>query len=125
METGSDQDALQALIAEHLANTGDTLADVATRGGLPRQTVSGLLNRVGQGGMPRRSTLEKLATGLGLSSSVVIEAAARSVGRREAPGAIDHRVTVLGELARTMTPKDLDVLLATARALQREYVDTP
>lgn len=121
----SAPNALQALIAEHLANTGDTLADIAARGGLPRQTVSGLLNRVEPGGMPRRATLEKLATGLGLSASVVVDAAASAAGRTSLPGAVDHRVTVLGELARTMPPQHLDVLLATARALQREYADTP
>jgi transcriptional regulator with XRE-family HTH domain len=117
---GSTPNALQALIAEHLANTGDTIADVAERGGLPRQTVSALLNKDNPGGMPRRSTLERLATGLGLSAATVIEAAAMSAGRTTSASDIDHRVIVLGELARTMPPRKLDVLLATARALQRE-----
>lgn len=122
-----ERTALQMLIAEHLANTTDTLADVAARGGLPRQTVSALLNRDNPGGMPRRATLERLAVGLGLSAAAVLDAAAQSAGSRRqvGQGAVDQRVIVLGELARTMAPRQLDVLLATARALQRVEPDTP
>lgn len=112
------ENALQALIREHLANTSDTVADIAARGGLPRQTVSRLLNLADPGGMPRRPTLERLAIGLGLSSSVVIDAAADATKPHN--GGDDARqVAVLLGLARNLTPSQLDVLLATARALKR------
>lgn len=110
---------LQALIHEHMENTGDTLADIAARGGLPRQTVSGLLNRDHAGGVPRRSTLAKLATGLGLSLSVVTDAAARTVGAGDHPDALEGSLAVLLDTARNLPPRDVDVLLATARALRR------
>jgi transcriptional regulator with XRE-family HTH domain len=122
-----ERNALQALIAEHMENTGDTLADIAARGGLPRQTVSGLLNRGQSGGIPRRSTLQKLATGLGLSLSTVTDAAAQAASSngdgRHTP--LDHRVSVLVDMAERLTPHDVDVLLATARALGRQAGDTP
>lgn len=121
MEPETERNALQALIAEHLANTADTVASIAARGGLPRQTVSALLNKANPGAMPRRSTLERLATGLGLSVATVTEAAASSASHPVGNGVlVDQRVVVLSEIARTMPPRQLDVLLATARALQRE-----
>ena len=128
MKTGTAvQNPLQALITEHMANTGDTLADIAARGGLPRQTVSGLLNRDESGGIPRRSTLQRLATGLGLSLATVTEAAAQTVahhhGDRQNP--LDHRLAVLVDTAKRLSPHEVDVLLATARALSREAGDTP
>ena len=116
--------ALQALIQEHMSNTGDTLADIANRGGLPRQTVSALLNRDGSGGIPRRATLDRLAVGLGLSRAVVAEAA----GRAAAPGLaapLDHRLTVLVDIARQLPAPQVDVLLVTARALANSAADTP
>lgn len=119
---------LQALIAEHMANTGDTLADIAARGGLPRQTVSGLLRRADVGGMPRRQTLEKLAVGLGLSPSVVAAAAGRAAALEAEQNPLDHRLTVLVEVARALPAAQVDVLLATARALARSGAnghDTP
>lgn len=116
---------LQALIAEHLANTGETLAHIAARGGLPRQTVSGLLNRTHPTGIPRRATLEKLAAGLGLSADVVLDAAARAASDAGTAAPQDHRVTVLIDLARSMPSSQVDVLLATARALSHVQPDTP
>lgn len=110
---------LQALIAEHMENTGDTLADIAARGGLPRQTVSGLLRRTNVGGMPRRATLERLATGLGLSPAVVADAAGKAAAMQADTSPLDHRVTVLVEVARNLPAPQVDVLLATARALAR------
>ena len=120
------QNALQALITEHMANTGDTLADIAARGGLPRQTVSGLLNRDQSGGIPRRSTLQKLATGLGLSLATVTEAAAQAASNGTAQHSpLDHRLSVLVDTASRLSPHDVDVLLATARALGKQAGDTP
>jgi transcriptional regulator with XRE-family HTH domain len=117
---------LAALIAERMTNTGDTLADIAHRGGLPRQTVSNLLNRGVSGGIPRRSTLAGLARGLGLSVAVVTEAASRSASPSDDDDApTSHRVTVLTDCARHMPDRHVDVLLACARALERLEGDTP
>jgi transcriptional regulator with XRE-family HTH domain len=124
MTNETTPNALQALIAEHLANTADTVADVAARGGLPRQTVSGLLNRTETGGMPRRATLERLAVGLGLSLSTVTDAAAQAAVPASTKAPLDHRITVLVEVARGLPASQVDVLLATARALTRAG-DTP
>lgn len=123
---GSALNPLQALIAEHMANTGDTLADIAARGGLPRQTVSGLLNRDASGGIPRRTTLQKLATGLGLSLATVTDAAAATASNGTASHSPkDHRIAVLVDVAESLNARDVDVLLATARALTRQTADTP
>lgn len=120
------RNALQALIDEHMDATGDTLSDIAARGGLSRQTVSGVYNRMESGGVPRRSTLQKLATGLGLSLAVVADAAARSAGvDGAAPTPLDGRLAVLVDTARSLDPNGVDVLLATARALRRNLGDTP
>jgi transcriptional regulator with XRE-family HTH domain len=110
---------LQALIRERLENTGDTLADIAHRGGLPRQTVSGLLARDSRGGMPRRSTLEALAKGLDLPVSVVASAAGKAASLDGEPRPMDQRLIVLTELCRGLPPACVDVVLATARALTR------
>lgn len=115
--------ALQALIREHMTNTGDTIADIAARGGLARQTVSGILARNGTGGIPRRETIAGLAVGLGLSRAVVADAAAQAAAMHTDAGPNDHRVTVLCELAKQLPPAHVDVLLVAARALARANAD--
>jgi hypothetical protein len=108
-----------------MANTGDTLADIAARGGLPRQTVSRMLHSDATGGMPRRRTIEGLATGLGLGVAVVREAAAQSAGPLPSVEPLDHRVTVLVDMCRRLPVSQVDVLLATARAMGKAQLDTP
>jgi transcriptional regulator with XRE-family HTH domain len=119
--------ALQQLISHHCEVTGETLKDVADRAGLSRQTLSALMHRADKGQLPRMATLDALAVGLGLSPSTVKDAARSSVlGTDHADGhdgQYDGRVVVLIDHARRMTPRQVDVLLATARALQA--LDTP
>lgn len=122
--TRPEQNPLQALIAEHMANTGDNLADIAARGGLPRQTVSGLLHRDGAGGIPRRATLAKLATGLGVSLATVTRAAAQSAGATQREP-VEGRLAVLVDTASGLQARDLDTVLVLARALARTADDTP
>jgi hypothetical protein len=109
---------LQRLIAEHCANTGDSLVDVANRGGLSRQTLSTLANRAELATMPRPGTIAKLATGLGTSSRVVREVCSETVYGTANGAPHDHRLQVLVDLAGELPPAYVDVLLATARALR-------
>jgi transcriptional regulator with XRE-family HTH domain len=119
-QTGSP---LQVLIAEHMANTRDTVADIAARGNLPRQTVSRMLNDGPTGAMPRRKTLEGLATGLGLSVRTVADAAAQSTTGADAEP-LDNRLAVLLDMCRRLPVSQVDVLLAAARAMERTQGDT-
>lgn len=72
--------ALQALIAAHVAATGESYADIARRGGMSRQTVSSLALRDTSRQTPRPETLRKLAAGLGLDLQTVRAAAANAAG---------------------------------------------
>jgi transcriptional regulator with XRE-family HTH domain len=112
------QNALQRLIIEHCENTGDTLADVAARGGLARQTVSALAHRNDPQAIPRNATLRKLATGLGMSLSVVQAAATEAAYGQPNGAPSDHRLSVLLDTAEHLSTGSVDVLLATARALR-------
>lgn len=115
---GPAPNALQALIREHMAATGDTIADIAARGGLPRQTVSNMLNRTDWGGIPHRRTMRALATGLGVSLAVVHDAAAHvAAGTPQDP--LEGRLALLMDTAKGLQDEDVAVLLATARAMQR------
>lgn len=110
--------ALQELIATHCHDTGDTLADIAARGELSRQTVSAIAHRDTPGAIPRRQTLIKLATGLGLSLDVVERAAAMAASQNSNGGMSELRLAVLLDQARSLDDQSLRVLTATARALQ-------
>lgn len=116
---GATPNALQALIQEHMQATGDTVADIATRGGLPRQTVSNLLHREDWAGIPHRRTLEHLARGLGVSLTVVMAAAAQ-VAAGTASDPATGRLAVLLDTAKGLPEHDVAVLLATARAMKRD-----
>lgn len=114
----TDPNPLQLLISEHCANTGDTLADIAHRGGLARQTVSALAHRDGPRSMPRTTTLERLAAGMEVSVDVVRRVAQEAAYGPSAQAPSDHRLFVLLDTAETLSTGSVDVLLATARALR-------
>lgn len=109
--------ALQELIAAHCRDTGDTISDIAARGDLSRQTVSAIAHRDEPGSIPRRATLGKLATGLGLSLDVVEHAASLAASQSDADELANLRLEVLIDQARRLDDGSLQVLLATARAL--------
>ena len=115
--------ALQTLIADHCHGTGDTISDIAARGGLSRQTVSAIAHRDEPGAIPRHTTLRKLATGLGLSLEVVERAAAMAASQADGRDFDALRLAVLMDQARHLNDEQIRVLLATARALNAE--DTP
>lgn len=114
---------LAQMIRAHCEMTGDTLADIATRGDLSRQTLSALVNRLSIQQMPRNSTVEKLAVGLGLPVETVRRVIAESAYGGEDPAEHRRVVRVLLAYAQRMPDHNVEVLLATARAL--EMATTP
>lgn len=69
--------ALQRLIAERRAEKGWSYADLANRGKMSRSTVYKLATQE-LDGMPRSTTIEALAHGLGLPVRVVRDAAVQA-----------------------------------------------
>lgn len=115
---------LQALIRDYCASHNETLADVAARAGLSRQTLSAIMNKTHGSGIPRADTLNKLAKGMNLSARTLRDAASEAaIGVDGDDEPYDRRVVVLTDKARRMSAAQVDVLLATARAL--EALDTP
>ena len=109
--------ALQELIADHCRTSGETISDVAARGGLSRQTVSAIAHRDDPGAIPRRGTLVKPAVALKLSLEVIERAAAMAASQVNGDELWDLRLDVLLDHARRLDDARLQVLLATARAL--------
>jgi transcriptional regulator with XRE-family HTH domain len=109
---------LADLIRTHCDRTGDTLADIAARGSMSRQTLSALVNRTDANQLPRASTIRKLATGLELPFELV-RSVAQETAYGDAPIGQEHSrpVQVLIAYAEKLPERDVDVLLATARAL--------
>lgn len=114
--------ALAELVTAHCESTGDTLSAIARRGGLSRQTLSALVNRTTGEAWPRHSTLEALAKGLGVSVELVRHAAASNKygnGTEPPPRPV---VVKLVATAEGLTDYQVEVLVATARALKRTRV---
>jgi transcriptional regulator with XRE-family HTH domain len=106
-----DPHALGRLIAEHLAERGETASDVERRSGLHRATVHAMMRRPMRAA-PRADTLERLAAGLELPLPVVQAAAARAAGfyvadlSEELPAAaVDPSVRLLVATAEELTPE--------------------
>lgn len=114
-------DVLAELITAHCERTGDSLAAIAHRGGMSRQTLSGIVNRSSKA-FPRQGTLEKLARGLGLPVETVRQVAATATyGYADGPEPRRLVVALMG-YAETLTDDQLEVALATVRALQKQSV---
>lgn len=110
--------ALQELIAQHCDQTGETLADIAARGGMARQTVSGLMHRDGPRAVPRDATLRGLAVGLGLPFEVVRRAAAQATFPEHEDVHQRRIVNLLVALTENLSDAQVSVIVATARAMQ-------
>jgi len=120
MPSPQNLNALQKLISEHLEVTGERLADVADRGGLPRQTLSALLHRAGPNGIPRRATLQRLADGLEVDLHTVEAAAAAAASANGMEETLpDARLAQLISYARKLDDRHLKALSSLARALAR------
>jgi transcriptional regulator with XRE-family HTH domain len=113
------QNALAELVTAHCDRTGDSLAAIAKRGGMSRQTLSALVNREGPMSWVRQSTLEALARGLDLPVESVRQVAAADAyaGNGDTP---QPRTLVAALMAHAegLTDAQLEVLLATATALK-------
>jgi transcriptional regulator with XRE-family HTH domain len=103
--------ALNRLIADHMAAEGLTLEQVARKGGVSIGTVSAYKLGV-RGRRPDRETLRRLATGLGLPVDALFAAA----GLIE-PGADEtsQERVVLSLWRELPTPADREQALATLR----------
>jgi transcriptional regulator with XRE-family HTH domain len=110
--------ALQQLILSRCASTGDTLSDIAARGGLSRQTVSAILHRDERGNRLHRTTLHKLALGLELPTRTVQAAAnEQDPNVAEDPSVPTNLVTLL-EVSRGLSQTSVEALTTVARALK-------
>lgn len=110
---------LAELVTAHCERTGDTLAAIAARGGMSRQTLSGLVNRQGPKAFPRHGTLVALAKGLDLPLDTVRQVAAVAAYGEGDTAAPRRLVSILMAQAESLTDGQLEVVLATARAVKR------
>ena len=117
-----DENPLTEVVTAHCKRTGDTLAEVAARGGISRQTLSGLIHREGPKSVPRYQTLVALAKGLDLPVESIRQLAVESAYGESNDDAPRRLVTVLVAHAETLTDDELEVMLATARALKQHRV---
>lgn len=107
---------LQRLILDHMERTGETYTAIAARAGMPRQTISYLMNRPAAfPGMPQPDTIRRLARGLQVPRAVVQNAAAASVS--VTPAEPTPNGAMLAQLVEALPESDVLVLLATARAM--------
>jgi transcriptional regulator with XRE-family HTH domain len=80
---------------------------IARRAGLSKAKIGQLAN-VKQNHMPRADTIERLATGLGLSVRVVQQAAMVSAGIAPEDYNGEQRVDMLAAYLRELAPADLE-----------------
>lgn len=113
--------ALAELVTDHCQRTGDTLAAIAKRGGMSRQTLSGIVNNPTPMFWPRQSTLEALARGLGVSVESIRHVAATTAYGNGSTPQPRRLVAVLMSHAEGLTDPQLEVLVSTAQALKRAY----
>lgn len=117
-----ERNPLADLVMSHCDRTGDTLSAIAARGGMSRQTLSALVHKGGPKSFPRASTLRALARGLDLPYETVRQlATARAYGEGEGDNP-RRLVVLLTAQLDALTDRDLEVVLATTRALKRHPV---
>jgi lambda repressor-like predicted transcriptional regulator len=117
-----DENPLADLVNAHCERTGDTLAAIAARGGISRQTLSGLVHRHGPKSLPRHQTLVALAKGLGLSVETVRRAASVTAYGEGDTEPVRRLVSVIVAHTEGLTDEDLEVVLATTVALKQHRV---
>jgi 3-methyladenine DNA glycosylase/8-oxoguanine DNA glycosylase len=91
---------------------------------MSRQTLSSIVHRTGPITVPRPDTLAKLAKGLGVSLHTVETAAALAIASDQSgsEAMANLRMATLIGYAQALTEGELEVLLATARALASQGV---
>lgn len=117
-----DENPLAELVTAHCERTGDTLTAIAARGGISRQTLSGLIHRPGPKSLPRHQTLVAVAKGLDVSVELVRQAAAETAYGEGEAEPVRRLVSVLVAHVEGLPDEDLEVMLATARALKQHHV---
>lgn len=110
---------LAVMVTAHCERTGDTLSAIAARGGISRQTLSGLVHREGPRSLPRLQTLEGLARGMGVPLESVRQVASVAAYGEAGDTPPRRLVSVLVAHADGLTDDELEVLLALTRALKR------
>ncbi len=112
--------ALQRLIRRHCEVTGQSQADIARRGGLPKQTVSWIARGEGTGAT-EPDTLNKLAAGMGVDPRRVHYAAAQAAGYDlEETTSDEDELEVLSAMVRTLDPPRRRAVERRAAELLRE-----
>jgi hypothetical protein len=86
---------------------------------MSRQTLSGLVNRDAPRAFPRQHTLAALAKGLGVSVEAVRQVAAEAAYGNGHVGTQRALVGVVTAHAEGLTDPELEVVLATMRALKK------
>jgi transcriptional regulator with XRE-family HTH domain len=113
---------LQRLVQERADERGWSLAHVATRSGLHRQTVYRLMREAARE-MPAAKTLAGLAAGLDLPERMLREAAAESVGIRIYDEPVtDPDMKVVIATMETLSPRRRRAIRKMVEAMTEDYL---
>lgn len=115
---------LQRLIDDYIKDhPGESYADIAKRGGIPRQTVWALAKKETARQTPHPRTIAALAKGMGMSEEVVRRAAGQAAGYPATPVSSQHmtdRGRMIAEALTELDEERLEVLARRARFLLAE-----
>ena len=110
--------SLAQLLQEYRARTGDSYADMARKTGISKAQVGLLVNGHGPH-VPRRETLEALATGLGISLRLVTSAAVDGASGSNRAGGTAAEEALLATY-RSLSPAHRQTVRTIVNALARE-----
>lgn len=105
---------LQALLQQLMDERGLTKSDLARKADLHRNTVHNMLDpgREGVQMRPARATLEKLSGALGVSTDLLMEAAAATAGYRRVERRSNHRARYVLALLDEADDSDFETAVA-------------
>lgn len=115
---------LAELIQQHIDRTGESYTQIADRGRISRANVHRLATET-RPSMPRKSTLEGLATGLSLPANVIRRAALVTAGTDDVDTPDAPRSAAFDRLAAAtegLTEDELDLLRSIAQLLEDRHV---
>lgn len=115
---------LAELIQQHIDRTGESYTQIADRGRISRANVHRLATET-RPSMPRKSTLEGLATGLSLPANVIRRAALVTAGTDDVDTPDAPRSAAFDRLAAAtegLTEDELDLLRSIAQLLEDRRV---
>lgn len=114
---------LAELIQQHIDRTGESYTQISERGKISRANVHRLATETGQS-MPRKATLEGLATGLRLPPNVIRRAALVTAGTGDVDEPDAARSAAMERLTSAtdnLNQDDLDLLRAIAQLLEDRH----